>query len=159
MLSRFSTSSSRVSRIARRAVTAFTGVNENNIPIGAAWYNSLQVRLKKRLTHGLNMLVSYTYSKTMESVGFLNNQDPGPSRTLAATDTPHRIVISGNWAIPLFAHTHGIAGIFLKGWQVNGIFMREVGFPLGAPGGFYSTGIDPNLPTRPRSGLSIRVRS
>jgi hypothetical protein len=89
----------------------------------------------------------------MESVGFLNNQDAGPSSTLAATDTPQRIVISGNWEIPLFAQTHGIVGIFLKGWQVNGIFMRESGFPLAAPSGFYSAGIDPALanPTALRS--------
>lgn len=124
----------------------FTGVTENNIPVGQAWYNSMQVRFDKRLTHGLNVLVSYTLSKTMESVGYLNNQDPGPSRTLTATDTPHRIAISGNWAIPLFSRTHGILGIFLKGWQANGIFVRQVGFPLAAPGGYYSSGIDPSLP-------------
>jgi hypothetical protein len=123
----------------------FTGVNENNIPIGRAWYNSMQVRLEKRVTHGLNVIVSYTYSKTMESVGFLNNQDAGPSATLTGTDTPQRIVIAGNWELPLFAHTSGVAGAFLKGWQLNGIFMRESGFPLGAPSGFYSAGIDPNL--------------
>lgn len=91
------------------------------------------------------MLVSYTYSKTMESVGYLNNQDPGPSRTLAAQDTPHRVVISGSWALPFFAHSHGFVSVFLKGWQLNGIFMRESGFPLGAPSGFYSSGIYPNL--------------
>jgi hypothetical protein len=34
----------------------------------------------------------------------------------------------------------------LKGWSLNGVFMRENGFPLGAPGGFASTGIDPALP-------------
>jgi hypothetical protein len=136
-----------------RPYPQFTGVQENNIPVGSAWYNSLQVRWEKRLTHGLNVLVSYTLSKTMESVGFLNNQDAGPSSTLAATDTPQRIVISGNWEIPLFAQTHGIVGIFLKGWQVNGIFMRESGFPLAAPSGFYSAGIDPALanPTALRS--------
>ena len=136
-----------------RPYPEFTAVNETNIPLGAAWYNSMQVRLEKRLKHGLNMMVSYTYSKTMETVGFLNNQDDGPSATLAATDTPHRIVVSGNWAIPFFANTKGIAGIFLKGWQANGIFVRQVGFPLGAPSGYYSAGIDPSVanPTKLRS--------
>jgi hypothetical protein len=123
----------------------FTGVTENSIPIGQAWYNSMQIRFDKRLTHGLNVLVSYTLSKTLESVSYLNNQDPGPSRTLAATDTPHRVVISGNWALPFFRQTHGIVGLFLKGWQANGIFLRQVGFPLAAPAGYYSSGIDPAL--------------
>jgi hypothetical protein len=123
----------------------FTGVTENNIPIGKSWYNSMQVRFDKRLTHGLQMLVSYTYSKTLESVGYLNNQDAGPSTTYAGQDTPHRIVVSGTWAIPLFAHTHGVVAQFLRGWQANGIFMREVGFPLGSPSGFYTSGIDPDI--------------
>jgi hypothetical protein len=136
-----------------RPYPQFTGVNETNIPIGTSWYNSMQVRLEKRLTHGLNVLVSYTFSKTMEQVSYLNDMDAGPSPTLTAQDTPHRIVISGNWALPLFEHTKGIAGLFLHGWQLNGIFMRESGFPLGAPGSVYSAGIDPNVanPTALRS--------
>jgi hypothetical protein len=123
----------------------FTGVTINNIPVGSSWYNSMQVRFDKRLTHGLNMGVSYTLSKTMEAVSFLNNQDAAPSRTLTSTDTPHRVVIRGNWALPVFTHTRGIAGMLLKGWQLNGIFVRQMGFPLAAPSGFYSSGIDPNL--------------
>lgn len=123
----------------------FTGVTETSIPVGYAWYNSMQIRFDKRVSRGLNFLVSYTLSKTMEAVTFLNNQDAGPARTLAATDTPNRIVVSGNWSLPLFSHAKGIAGVFLKGWQLNGIFMREDGFPLTAPSGFYSAGIDPSL--------------
>ncbi|SPE30807.1 hypothetical protein SBA3_170004 [Candidatus Sulfopaludibacter sp. SbA3] len=124
----------------------FTGVTENAIPIGQAWYNSMQVRFDKRLTAGLNVLVSYTLSKTLESVSYLNNQDAGPSRTLASTDTPHRVVISGNWQLPIFKNTRGILAVFVKGWQANGIFLREVGFPLTAPANYYSSGIDPSLP-------------
>jgi len=134
----------------------FTGVTENNIPVGKSWYNSLQVRYEKRLSHGLNMLVSYTHARWLNATGWLNSQDAilrAPDRALAGQDTPHRVVISGNWQIPLFAHTRGFAAIFLKGWQANGIFMREVGFPLGAPSGFYSMGIDPRLsnPTETRA--------
>jgi hypothetical protein len=127
----------------------FTGVTENNIPMGKSWYNSLQVRFDKRLTHGLNVLVSYTHSKQLNATGWLNAQEPitqTPDRTLAGQDTPNRIVISGNWTLPIFSHTNGILGVFLKGWSLNGVFMRENGFPLGAPGGFMSTGIDPALP-------------
>ena len=126
----------------------FTGVTENNVPMGKSWYNSLQVRFDKRLTHGLNVLVSYTHARWLNATSYLNAQEPitqTPDRTLAGQDTPDRVVISGNWSIPLFAHTHGIVGVFLKGWQANGVFMREAGFPLGAPGGYISSGINPAL--------------
>jgi hypothetical protein len=127
----------------------FTGVTENNLPMGKSWYNSLQVRFDKRVTRGLNVLVSYTHAKWLNATGWLNAQEPitqTPDRTLAGQDTPNRIVISGNWTLPIFSHTNGVLGVFLKGWSLNGVFMRENGFPLGAPGGFLSTGIDPALP-------------
>jgi hypothetical protein len=132
-----------------RPYPQFTGITENNIPVGQSWYNSLQVRFDKRMSHGLNFLVSYTYSKWLDAVTYLNNQDPitqTPERTLNATDTPHRVVISGNWALPFFSHSHGFVGMLLKGWQANGIAMREVGFPLAAPANYYSSGINPSLP-------------
>jgi hypothetical protein len=126
----------------------FTGMTENSIPVGKSWYNSLQVRYDKRMSHGLNLLVSYTRAKWMNATSYLNAQDPiteTPERTLASQDTPNRIVISGNWAIPLFSHTKGVAAVFLKGWQANGTATREDGFPLAAPSGFTSTGINPAL--------------
>src|SRR5262249_22102700 len=43
----------------------FLSVTQTGYPIGRAWYNSLQVQLQKRLTHGFHLLVDYTYSETM----------------------------------------------------------------------------------------------
>jgi len=127
----------------------FGSITEQNIPVGKSWYNSLQARFDKRVTHGLNVMVSYTYERWLNATSYLNAQDlitQTPERTLSATDAPHRIVVDGNWAIPLFANMHGVAGALLKGWQLNGIFVRESGFPLAAPSGFYSMGINPSLP-------------
>ena len=126
----------------------FTGVTESNLPVGKSWYNSLQARWEKRFSHGLNVLVSYTHAKWLSATGYLNAQEgttATPDRTLNGTDTPDRIVISGNWAFPIFTKTHGILALFLKGWQANGVFMRETAFPLAAPGGYVTTGINPAL--------------
>jgi Carboxypeptidase regulatory-like domain/TonB dependent receptor-like, beta-barrel len=132
-----------------RPFPQFTGITETNLPVGQSWYNSLQVRVDKRLSRGLNVLVSYTLSKWLDAVSYLNNQDPfgsTPPRVLNAQDATHRFVVSGNWALPFFKNSHGVLAVFLKGWQGNGIFVRQSGFPLGAPSGFYSSGIDPSLP-------------
>jgi hypothetical protein len=132
-----------------RPYPQFTGVTEANLPVGKAWYNSFQMRLDKRFSGGLNFRVSYTHARWLEAVQYLNNQElptGTPPRTLAGTDTPHRLSLSGNWALPVFTKTKGIAAIFLKGWQANGIYVVQKGFPLAAPGGYYSTGIDPSLP-------------
>jgi hypothetical protein len=127
----------------------FGSITEQNIPVGKSWYNSIQLRYEKRLTHGLNVMVNYTYERWLDATSYLNAQDSitqTPERTLNATDTPHRIVVDGNWAIPFFANTKGVVGALVKGWQLNGIFVRESGFPLAAPSGFYSSGINPELP-------------
>lgn len=132
-----------------RPYPQFTGITENNIPVGRSWYNSLQVQINKRLSHGLNFAVAYTKEKWLDGVTYLNNQDSTkltPERVLNATDSPDRIVLSGNWALPIFSHTHGIMAVLLKGWQANGIYVWQVGFPLAAPSGYYSSGINPALP-------------
>ena len=53
----------------------FTGVTEQNIPVGKSWYNSLQVRFDKRMSHGLNLLVSYTKANWLDATGYLNAQE------------------------------------------------------------------------------------
>ena len=126
----------------------FTGLTETNLPVGKSWYNSLQVRYDKRFSHGLNLLVSYTRAKWMSATSYLTPQESitaTPDRTLNPQDTPNRIVISGNWALPIFTRTKGFAGLLLHGWQANGIFMRENGFPIAAPAGYWSSGINPAL--------------
>jgi hypothetical protein len=138
-----------------RPYPQFTGITEYNIPVGQSWYNSMQVGINKRLSHGLNFQVNYTWSKWMDAVSYLNNQDlitSTPQRTLNVQDTPQRLTVSGNWELPIFKNATGIVGVLLKGWQVNGIFMRELGFPLTAPSGYYSSGINPALanPTKAR---------
>lgn len=137
-----------------RPYPQFTGITENNIPVGRSWFNSLQLQINKRLSHGLNFSVGYTKEKWLDGITYLNNQDSTkltPERVLNATDTPDRIVISGNWALPIFTHTHGVLAAALKGWQLNGIYVWQVGFPLAAPSGYYSSGLDPALPDSQRT--------
>ena len=58
-----------------RPYPQFTGITENNIPVGMSWYNSLQVQINKRLSHGLNFSVAYTHAKWLDGITYLNNQD------------------------------------------------------------------------------------
>lgn len=129
----------------------FTGVTEADIPIGHTWYNALQVRLEKRFSSGLFLLVSYTNSKNMQATSYLNAQDGTTASTLAnqltATDQPQNLRISGGYTLPFFKNSSSkLARAILGGWQVNTIVTYFAGVPVAAPSGAFSSGIDPNIP-------------
>jgi hypothetical protein len=136
-----------------RPFPQFLSLTEDRNTIGRSWYNSLQMRVEKRLSKGLHYLFSYTFSKNMEAVGYLNPQDPiGQLASVVTGDhTPHRAMISGGYDLPFFKNSaplvRGIAG----GWKVNVIGNFQTGVPIGMPGGVFLIG-DPKLdnPTRAR---------
>src|SRR5260370_11390705 len=80
---------------------------------GDSWYNGLEVSLTKRLSHGIQFLASYTFSKTLDTDGAdINSTSSGNALTLgdqnspgqrwgrASFDRPHRFVVSTTWALP-----------------------------------------------------------
>jgi hypothetical protein len=130
-----------------RPFPQFTGLTEDRRTIGRGWYNSLQVRLEKRLSQGLHYLLSYTFSKNMEAIGYLNAQDSIGSLASVVTDTyaPHRLMISGGYDLPLFKNSSAWLRNIAGGWKVNGIAALQSGVPVATPGGVFLIG-DPRLP-------------
>ncbi|MPY87088.1 MAG: TonB-dependent receptor plug domain-containing protein [Luteitalea sp.] len=137
-----------------RPFPQFTGITEEKRSIGRADYDALQLRLEKRLSRGLQFLVSYTFSKSMEEVGYLNAQDDWDqlARVVAERDAPHRLLVSATYELPFFPDGGGLTGALLGGWQVNAILVGQSGLPIAAPGNAVWTGVDPRLdnPTRGR---------
>jgi hypothetical protein len=102
-------------------------------------YNALQVTLKKRFAHGLSLLGSYTYSKTLDDASTFNitgsaSQSVAGENDLAQNpfdvksewgrsmfDSRHRLVASYQWNLPWFSHPNTWYGHILGNWQVNGI--------------------------------------
>ncbi len=119
-----------------RPYSQFGGVSVSE-PIGYSWYHSLQTRLEKRFSRGYTFQLSYTWSKTMEAVEFLNASDPRPYESIAGLDRTHRLVMSGIWELPFgrgrrFASRMPAALEFVAGgWQLNGVVQRQSGPPLG----------------------------
>jgi hypothetical protein len=120
----------------------FTAVFEGSESVGRLWYDSLQINFEKRLSQGLVLDGAYTWSKQIEALSFLNNQDPRPAKTLAATDRPHRFVISGVYQFPFgrgrrFAHSVGRGwDALIGGWEYNVLGVIQSGTPMNLPGNF-----------------------
>jgi hypothetical protein len=96
-------------------------------------YNSLQASLNRRLSHGLTLGVSYTWSKLLttnpedRAWGATNTynlkQDYGPSQL----NTPQIFVLSYLYQEPFFKNQHGAAGFLLGGWEISGIVNVQTG--------------------------------
>jgi hypothetical protein len=94
-------------------------------------YNALVVELNRRLSHGLQLISSYTYSKSIDdnslnSQGTIlqNSLDVANGRGLSDFDARHRFVISGFYELPF----HG--NRLVSGWEVGTIVQAQSGNPL-----------------------------
>src|SRR5262249_51640275 len=92
---------------------------------------------QKRLSRGLQLLVSYTYSRTLDNAG--TPQDPNNLRAQwgpANFDIPSHLSVGYTYRLPVgngnrfLAHLNSIADGFLGGWQINGIFQYHSGLPF-----------------------------
>ncbi len=103
---------------------------------GSAIYHAGQFRIERRFTRGFTLLTSYTWSKTMEEVFFLNDSDTNYERRISENDIPHRLVVSGIWELPFGKGRrwgngwNGFIDAFLGGWQAQGIYQRQSGRPI-----------------------------
>jgi Carboxypeptidase regulatory-like domain len=96
-------------------------------------YNSLQVLVEKRFSHGLQFQGAYTYSKSLDNASSFEstlnpvnfNSTYGPS----LYDARHRFVFSYVWELPVPKY-QGFAGKLLDGWQWSGILTFQTGFPI-----------------------------
>ena len=107
-------------------------------------YNSLQVRLEKRYSHGPQYEVAYTFAHALDnassaSLGSVNNGDfrdqtrPNLEYGNADFDVRHRFVFSYTYDLPfgrghMFAkNASGLVNQILGNWQMTGVFSAATG--------------------------------
>lgn len=116
--------------------------------LGQSTYHALETKLERRFRNGLNLLGSYTYSKTITDAdsaqstltGFNSNvfgaQNPYNLRAEKAVsyqDIPHAFVLSYLYELPFGPGkkylNHGVASKIAGGWQISGIHRYQAGSP------------------------------
>lgn len=129
---------------------------------GSSIYHSGQFRIEKRFRRGYTLSGSYTWSKLIERVSFLNPTDAQFEKRISGNDAPHRFVVSGIWQIPFnpkqgFGKRVGRLGqILFRDWQVEGILQMQSGRPLEL-GNIFFAGDPSRLRTSISGGTVDRV--
>jgi hypothetical protein len=113
---------------------------------GTSDYHAMNVKLQHR-TSDLIATAANTWAKSLDTKsaaagigqdvngwqGLLNNNAPPENdRGLSDFDVDHRLVASFVWNLPIAQDAQGAAKAVLGGWQVNGIFTWQRGFPISA---------------------------
>ena len=129
----------------------FTSVTENDLPVGKVWYNSLQVTALKHYSHGLNLTGTYTFSKNIQALSYLNPQDATVAHTAVPWDRTHRLVLAPIYDFPIgpgkmfLGNTNRVVGRLIGGWQTMMVYTWQTGAPMTAPVNTYVIG-NPVLP-------------
>jgi outer membrane receptor protein involved in Fe transport len=114
-----------------------------------SWYDSLQMSLRMLPTRGLNFLASYTLAEATDHVSGLNiggetrpvlpvvqGDEASIERALefekgpALFDVRHRFVLSFGYELPRLDDKAAALRFVAGGWQLNGIYQTQTGFPL-----------------------------
>jgi hypothetical protein len=104
---------------------------------GFSWYHSLQTQVQRRLSKGFTIMGSWTWSKNMEAIEFLNAGDARPYRTVSPNDHTHRVVFNGIYELPfgpgrsLASGRTALLAKLIGGWQIEAVYQRQNGDPLG----------------------------
>ena len=128
----------------------YCGVSENEAPAGDSFYNALQTDFNHRYHSGLNMLVSYTFSKFLDDTGgtadwayvgndgssYRNPYNLKMDKSVDGSNIKHSLVVNYSYELPFgkkgkFAnHVNGATDAIIGGWQLTGITSAKSGFPL-----------------------------
>ena len=104
-------------------------------------YHAFEAQVLKRYSSGYQFQVAYTWSKSIDNISDVLNvvvndlptaQNPfdlRDNRGVSQFDIPHRLVINHNYEPQFFKNMGGVAGKILHGWEFNGIYQIQSGYP------------------------------
>ncbi len=104
-------------------------------PIGNTWYDSLQVKVTKRLSQGLDLTYNFTWAKELQrgTDGPTNdvfNRDI--NKTYTAFSRPLASVLALNYRVPT-VHTYAPVSWVLRDWTLGTVLQYASGQPIAAP--------------------------
>jgi hypothetical protein len=108
-------------------------------------YHAVELQVKKRLSHGFEGQIAYTFGRSIDSSSgstdgdqFQNGLtsmlyfDQGLRRGLSDFNQSHKLTVSYTWDVPSSKNFTGPLGWAASGWELGGIFEVSSGLPFTA---------------------------
>jgi hypothetical protein len=114
----------------------YSSESESYTAAGISAYNALQAHIEKRMSHGLQVGFSYTYSHSTTSkapwASFYNGNNPLNLRSgygLSDFDRKHVINFTYTYQFPVFFSASSFKGKLADGWAITGLTVIQSGQP------------------------------
>lgn len=118
---------------ALRPYPQFTNLNVTNSPTGTTYYDSLQTKVNKRFSHGLQATGTFTWSKSLQGVE-QNIFDPqGLGKTYQTWDQPFLFNANVVYTVQNFFPNQRLLAMVTKDWQLGAFVQEGSGFLLTPP--------------------------
>jgi hypothetical protein len=148
----------------------YSSESESYTAAGISAYNALQAHIEKRMSHGLQVGASYTFSHSTDEQSamglFYNGNNPLDLRSgygLSDFDRKHVLNFTYMYQLPLFFSVSSFKGKLADGWAITGLTVIQSGQPYsvvdysGAVGSiFYGDNDGITNPIVPLSGCSAK---
>jgi hypothetical protein len=146
----------------------YSSESESYTAAGISAYNALQAHVEKRMSHGFQVGVSYTYSHATDEQSalglFYNGNNPLNLRSgygLSDFDRKHVVNFTYRYELPKFFSSSSLRGKIANGWAISGSTIIQSGQPYsvvdysGAVGSiFYGVNDGITNPIVPLSGCT-----
>ena len=103
---------------------------------GFSTYHGLELTLQQRFAGGLSFLSSYTWSRTIDNLGYNDVRNYSVNKGLSNNHMAHRFSFAGVWEVPyghgrrLGSSSPTAVNAILGGWQLSPILVLHSGTPL-----------------------------
>ncbi len=127
---------------------------------GNSFYDALEMKIQKDMSHGIEVGASYTWGKSIDNssaslvgdaftnaISSLPWFDTRRSRGLSDFDVRHNVVVNYTWDLPQPKSWSGFAGWLASGYELGGILEVSSGTPFTVGFGGDALGLNSTDPT------------
>ena len=137
-----------------------TGVSPT-APMGRIWYDSLQLTVTKRFSHGLSGSMNYTFSKNLQYVSSFDVFNRANGKDIVGGNPPQLLRFFFEYQTPRASSSIPVLGnkavaFALKDWAISGALVYQTAGYMGRPTGTGTTPISQWLGGRGPGGAQLK---